>query len=585
LAIDTEETVAETVDLDKFLAETSDAPVRQQRRAGDVSPDAFDMDKFLAETAPANPRAKTAGGESFLRGAGQGASLGFGDELYGVVGAIVNPTGSDKPFADRYRESRDFARRKDATAQLDNPKLYGGGAVTGGIMSAIVPGAVAAKAGQAMNTVKGAAAIGGLTGAGMSDADPLKSSDELKRFGLDVGKGAATGAVFQKGFQLLGKVANKFRPSELEKTANIKTLKAAGYMGPELKAMSEAEKQTAGRTLHDLGIVKAFDSLDDVATKAGAAKEKSGQAIGEALDSVDDLVARSKAAIDEGRIGGQLPPQAKANLKAAIDKQFQFNMSRIGQRIEKELIGPNGKNPLLKGEMAKLQGIADDFKAGGSLSMREGNVIKGTQGKVTNFNSDTVPQAFKKEVYDIIKTEIDDIVAKTGNLEGAVGRAEGKTLGNLDVAGRNKSVSDAFQQAKKEYGVTKQTTDIAQRRLGQLQANREVSLTDTIAAVGGLATGNPVAPLALGGLNKLARQYGDSVMAVSARKAARILERSPKALGKFADVLEAAAKRGGPALNATHLKLMKDPEYLRALSADGEDKDSPMQRRLRRTGE
>lgn len=582
--------MAEKFDPDAFLAET--APVAQ-RKAGDVRPEAFDPDRFLAETAPANPRAKMSGGESFLRGAAQGAFLGWPDEATATVGAAKDYISGKLGLRGDF-DLKDFGkvrdsyltriRGEDAKAALDNPGVYKTGAITGGVASAIVPGAIAAKAGAAMNTVKGAAAIGGLTGAGMSDANPLESLDKLKEFAGDTAKGAATGAAFGAGFKLLGKAANKFRASELEKTANIKTLKAAGYMGSELKAMSEAEKQTAGRTLHDLGIVKAFDSLDDVAAKAGAAKEKAGQAIGEALDGVDDLVVRAKQAIDEGRIGGNLPPQAKENLKAAIDKQFQFNMDRIGQRIEKELISPNGKNPLLKGELAKLQGIADDFKGGGSLSMREGNVIKGTQGKVTNFNSDTVPQAFKKEVYDIIKTEIDDIVGKTGNLEGAVGRIEGKTLGSFDAGARNKSVAEAFGKAKKDYGVTKQTTDIAQRRLGQLQANREFSLTDTIAAAGGLATGNPVAPLALGGLNKLARQYGDSVMAVSARKAAQILERSPKALGKFADILELAAKRGGPALNATHLRLLKDPEYLKAL-ADYENQDSPMRRRLQRTGE
>lgn len=562
----------------------------------------------MRDEAVNTERPKTAIGKSALHGAAQGASLGWIDEGTAALGAAYQVGKAklglrgDVSYGDAYGTLLRHIRAEDDKAKADNPKAFTGGAIAGGIGAAVLPGAAAnmlaarggmsglsglaagaaSKVGQGMNTIKGAGAMGAITGAGMSEANPLESPDKLKEFATDTGVGAATGLAFGTGAKLLGKAANALKPSNLDKTANVKTLKAAGYMGPDLKKMSESQKQEVGAALHRLGIVKFGDSLDDVVSKTGTARERAGQEIGAALDSVDDLVKQAKLAVDEGRMGGNLPQAAKDNLKAAIDKQFQFNMGRIGQRIEKELITPNAKNPLLKAELGKLSTLADDFRAGGNLSMREGNVIKGTQGKVTKFHSDTVPEGFKREVYDIIKTEIDDIVAKTGNLEAAVGKASGKVLGTGDdVAARNQAVASKFSSAKKDYGALARTEDIAQNRLGQVQANREISLTDTIAGVGGLATGNPANAIVIGGLNKLARQYGDSAMAAGARKTAEIMRMAPETLGPFAGVLEEAAKRGGVALNATHLKLMREPDFQRIL-ADYENSQSPTGRRIKR---
>jgi hypothetical protein len=515
-------------------------------------------------------RPKTAEGESFIRGAAQGATFGFADEITAAGESLI----TDKP----YREALAESRANYGAAQADNPKTYLGGNVTGGIATSLIPGVGFAKGAGAIANIGKAAVLGGTAGAGFSEANPLESPKELKNFGKDVAKGAAIGGATQGIFSVLGKSANSLKPSELKKFSNVKALKAAGFMGKDLKNMSEAQKQALGNLAHEKGLITIGGSLDDIASKAGAAKKEAGEAIGDALNSVDNLVTRAKSLVDQGKLGGELPPAGKEALKKSIDKQFQFNMNRIGERIEKELITPNAKNPLLDAERAKLTSIAKRFRSIGGVSMKEGNVIKGTQGKVTNFNSDTVPQAFKKELYDIIKTEIDDVVGKTGNLEAGVATAGGKTIGSADVASRNASVSGAYEGAKKTYGGMKQIEEVASERLGQTQGNREISLTDTIAGVAGLATGSPANVIVLGGANKLMRQYGDSVMSVGARKAAEVLEKTPRVFGKFAGILEAAAKKGAPSLNTTHAALMKDPDYRAIL--ENFEKSQAIQRRL-----
>lgn len=528
-----------------------------------------DLLKLRDQTVMA-ARPKTEQGESFIRGAAQGASFGFADEITAGGEALI----TGKPYREALKESR---ANYDA-ARADNPKTYLGGNLAGGVATSLIPGVGFAKGASAVANIGKAAVLGGAAGAGLSEANPLESPDQLKEFGKDIGKGAAIGGLAQGGFGLLGRSANALKPSELRKLSNVKALKSAGAIGSDLKKLGPERVQEIGEEMHKQGMVRAFKSLEDMAASATSAKAKAGDAIGTALSSVDDLVSQAKQLVDEGAFGANLPEQGKKALKDSIDKQFQFNMGRIGRRIQKEIIEPNSQNPLLKGEMTKLGSIADDFMSSGTTSLKQGGAIKATQGKVTNFNSDTVPQAFKKEIYGIIKTELDDIVAKVGNLEAGVGRAGGKSLGPLDTAARNRSVSDAYQGAKKTYGAAKEVEKIAKDRLGQTQGNNEFGLPDIIIGAGGLASGSPGAAVALGGGSKLARKYGDSVMSVGARKAAEIIEKTPRLFGRFAKILEDAANKGAPALESTHLALMKEPDYRAIL--ENFEKSQAIKRRL-----
>jgi hypothetical protein len=539
----------------------------------------------MREAAIGAARPKVEGGESFLRGAAQGATFGFSDEVVGLGKGLVGKLQGEGNFNELYSKYRDEDRLRNKEAQLDNPKAFIGGNVLGGIGTSLIPGVGLAKGATAAANLGKAALLGGAVGAGTSEADLVGAAEgydraktELGQFGKDVGKGVGLGIVTQGAFSVGGKAVNALKPQELRKLADVKTLKAAGYMGSELKRMSETEKGRVAKILHESGVVKAFDSLDDVARKAAAGKDEAGEAIGQALGAVDDLVSQAKNLVDNGKLGNNLPLQAKENLKAQIDKQFQFNMARIGRRIQNELIEPNADNPLLKTEIKKLVSVADDFGQYGPRTLAKGNVVKGTQGKVTNFDSDTLPQAFKREVYDIIKTELDDIVARTGTLEAAVGKAKGTFIGDLNAASRNAQAAEAYQKAKQAYGALRETAEIAQSRLGQTQANREISLTDYLAGGAALATGGPATAVVAGGANKLMRKYGDSVMAAGARKAAEIIEKTPQVLGKYAGLIEDALSKGGPALEATHAVLMKEPDY-RAIIENFE-RSGAMRRRL-----
>lgn len=127
-------------------------------------------------------------GEAAGRGVAQGITGGLADEATGLAGAFVNPTHSDKGFADRYRDSRDYARGVDHAASEQHPIASFAGNVAGGVGGAALVGPAAA-------TLKGAAGLGAAAGLGGSEADLTKPSlENLKQAGIDTVEGGAGGA-------------------------------------------------------------------------------------------------------------------------------------------------------------------------------------------------------------------------------------------------------------------------------------------------------------------------------------------------------------------------------------------------------
>ena len=134
-------------------------------------------------------------GESIARGAFQGVTLGFGDELSGLVRSLVNGTS--------YQEERDAARGANQSASEAHPFAYGGAELAAGLATPI-PGLGAVKGASLAVHAGKAALAGGLAGLGSSEADLTKGdfggavSDTVSNALL----GGAIGAVSGK----LGKV-------------------------------------------------------------------------------------------------------------------------------------------------------------------------------------------------------------------------------------------------------------------------------------------------------------------------------------------------------------------------------------------
>lgn len=134
-----------------------------------------------------------------LIGAGQGASLDFGDELYGIGGGMQSMMYGMDPIAG-YKGARDEARARTKKAEAESPNAYMAGNMLGSAAvpipglgagrAALAGSKVTAKglAGDAAKRIGTSMAMGGARAAGRSEADNLRD------FLMEVGTGAAESA-------------------------------------------------------------------------------------------------------------------------------------------------------------------------------------------------------------------------------------------------------------------------------------------------------------------------------------------------------------------------------------------------------
>lgn len=152
--------------------------------------------------AEQSPQPEVGMGEALLKGAEQGLTFGFADELGGAMGAGLEgiteavKTGSLKPVSDQnliklYEEYKQAARQRYKQAEEARPQATLVGQLAGGIL---VPGG-AIKGAKTLTTAQkmkaGAAlgsGLGAIGGAGVSEA-PVTSPE----FAKDVATGTATG--------------------------------------------------------------------------------------------------------------------------------------------------------------------------------------------------------------------------------------------------------------------------------------------------------------------------------------------------------------------------------------------------------
>jgi len=141
------------------------------------------------------------GFESFVRGGAQGGTLGFSDEIAGLIPALDLFRPGDSTFGSRFREGQQESEAANLAAQEANPKTFRAGQATGILAPLLATGGAAgvatggARAGAgALSRIAGSAvgggAIGGLTAAGTSE----KTIGE-EGFAGDVARGAGFGAV------------------------------------------------------------------------------------------------------------------------------------------------------------------------------------------------------------------------------------------------------------------------------------------------------------------------------------------------------------------------------------------------------
>ena len=155
------------------------ARLNQLSREGKLTPA---LQKQLQELQAGDFQPSAVG--AFLRGAGQEATFGFGDEISSAVAA---------PFTDKtYQQHLNESRARNAMSEQAHPGSYLGGQVAGGLASVALPGGAAVRGTMGAGKIARTAA-GALAGAGSEGLRAAGHAVEDERLAAVPG-GAAVGA-------------------------------------------------------------------------------------------------------------------------------------------------------------------------------------------------------------------------------------------------------------------------------------------------------------------------------------------------------------------------------------------------------
>ncbi len=277
--------------------------------------------------------------EDIARGIGQGATVGFGDEIAGAVEATGDVLFKDSKLADWYQQYRKHQQESEAAnkaSQDRSPWLYGAGDVAGSVGAGILTGGAGLAAGAGNVGLKSAlmtgAKLGALEGLGRSE----HNIEQPLGLGKDVASSAAVGGVVSGGFNLMKRLGS-FGVDKVDDIlgdsptmAQTKLAFNEGKAGRLLNQGDEATNRIAGEQLtaikhfsknfadHDTMLGKELNALRATASKAGMKMEFDAEA--------KEIATVFKEALEAGSI-----PLAKST------------RNRVGIQLEK--LGNGSLNP------------------------------------------------------------------------------------------------------------------------------------------------------------------------------------------------------------------------------------------------
>ena len=486
-------------------------------------------------------------------GLGQGVTLGYAPQIGAAIAPAIDKgieffTGMRAP-KDTYVQRRDENIKEQQALAESNPLAYGVGNVAGSLATPAAPMGLAsrlgllskgktlvtadqasklARAGQAAKGIGQAAATGAGIAAVTNPGD-IEGEVSPLQFGQRVDNaktGALVGGLSQGVVGGVGKLAQGVA-SGAKSLAETKAFKATGAM---LKDFRKVDKT---KSINEIG----RQLLDDKVVTKGATPKK----IVERLESlIDDSTATIENAINKidkgsGKVDDILKQQSftgGAYDQAQTLKASFFRPSEVAENLKNSIREKYNQIP-----KEKLQPAIDEIDSWFSnmpetLPISKVHEMKKQMGK------------FLKES-DFYKRGADLGLAKEGTLAVRRGLKEGVEKQADTVSKMMGGSGGEIKEANKRLGNYLTVKDVATDRVSRDSANRAISLTDNIWGAAGLAGGGGVAgglmsgdlegaakgaltAGALMGGNKLARTYGNSLMAVGFDKAANALLKVPQ---------------------------------------------------------
>lgn len=390
---------------------------------------------------PEAPQKGPSTGRAAAEGALQGGTYGFGDELQGLIGAVLrrspgmgmptpeemgeenifSPSGHGGTFTEDYRMERDAARRDRQAAETAHPDAYGGSQLAAAILT---PGP---KAGKGIDSfAKAGAKVGGAYGLGASDADLTKGEvgDAAIDTAVGTGLGAATGAVAGglnkfvvqpiagKVSQMGANAAQRGRDlanKPIDAAVNSASGKVGGQVSAGRNAVANLRQDAVDASLPEDLSRRAAELLDDpgaAALNERVARSTQGQFF-QRLPNID----KADAALDEA-LEGATPKAREAAYEAFMEKS---PLKRALWEIAKRT-APTVAGSAIGGALGGTAGAG----VGGTLGLLTG-AMSGRPGRIMT-NAIRSPQ-FQRSAAQGGTRLLEESIP--GALEGVVGEESG----------------------------------------------------------------------------------------------------------------------------------------------------------------
>ena len=502
--------------------------------------------------------------ESAMRGAAQGASLGFADEITGALESLKDVATTDvniSELIDQYEKRRDESRSNYKVAQETNPNSYMAGEIGGGIASAFVPvaGASGLIGKAALSAGQGAAAA-----VGMSEKEGMELVPEAL---VGASIGAITPVAFEKALKPIAKSVSKAAPKieeyGLKKIG--KTMFGVDEKATEnyLRNSKDVNKAYSMGELAEAVLSKADEDsvLNDLRKRASTLSSKAW----ETLSPSDSVPKKSiLSAIDDGQqallVDGNLigKAQTKAfNELSTLAKQMEAFPDQVSEGSLKRLIqtldeNVNWNNPEMGPTNDALRNlrtfIDSNLKKQNpkyALAMEETEQVTKALAQVKS----VFENRLNPDSYDKFNNSVKNLVNKDrlSSANQAVDKIEKHTGYDL-----RKDIVDSWTKNQFEKG--------------DVNGSRKTLLGGMIGTAAGTAVGNPVLGGAIGSsVGYTADRYSGPIfkkLLDGKLTASELTNDLAPHLGKFASPLIEASTRGNNAVMATHFLLQQNnPEY------------------------
>jgi hypothetical protein len=447
----------------------------------DAAPVSFKPDEGVTGSKP------KIGGEfsktrSVLRGAGQGLTLGFADEITGALEAVGGSLkkGSFDKFTDLYRQSRDEARQLNREAQEANPMSYFAGEIGGSVASSFVPGGVVAKGlGLAANTARGASIARGIGNAALMGGVSSLGASESTTIGGDLyeaGKGALIGGAVAGA---VGKVVKGSANKAVRDALGDVTDGARYKLRDKLLGAATADEQISKQEELYKFITKVEPQIAKGARKGGkefldaveTGQDRWGPIIGQALDQVDQInggvqvtkIVDATAAVRDDLM--KKPSTLK--LGKAMDKKID-DMIEAWVDVKKkpeyvtEAINEHGTLRAAIENDARARGWMEEVRIPARAVRENANNYWDELAGTDNVTSKVkIGEQAGRDLYGALTSVVDDEVVDTAKQLATYGKGRALDTG-IDLA--------SYKEAAKNYSMLKDL-----RRTAEAISNRDAS--------------------------------------------------------------------------------------------------------------